>query len=166
MTVDGLGALHLEASHLFVEEAPGDLVADLGLFGADPGSRPSAAPAFARTSPTTWRSARTRATSSRAGGAREHRGRGHLPVRPRRGAQAVAGRARRERRRMGAAPADRAQYAVAARHYEGPGHSLAQNALHLADLGATELGRLVCGTLEQGEAAIAHLVDRALGLDG
>jgi len=38
MTVDDLRQLHLDAAHLFTEEAPGDPVADLGLYGAEPTS--------------------------------------------------------------------------------------------------------------------------------
>jgi hypothetical protein len=38
MTVDDLRALHLAESHFFSEQAPGDLVAELGVFGASPTS--------------------------------------------------------------------------------------------------------------------------------
>ena len=38
MTVDGLRQLHLEQSHFFSEQAPGDAIAELGVFGAAPAS--------------------------------------------------------------------------------------------------------------------------------
>ena len=38
MTVDGLRDLHLEQSHFFSEQAPGDAIAELGVFGAQPAS--------------------------------------------------------------------------------------------------------------------------------
>ena len=38
MTVDGLRQLHLEQSHFFSEQAPGDAIAELGVFGASPAS--------------------------------------------------------------------------------------------------------------------------------
>ena len=166
MTVDGLRALHLEASHLFVEEAPGDLVADLGLFGADPGS-PTFGGTRLRTNFPDHVAVRAHSSYFVPGSealenivdvvtCRYARVEVRRPSLAERAGSAVAWALR-----LPTVP-----IAVAARHYEGPGHRIAENALHLADLGATESGRLVCGTLERGEAAIAHLVDRALGLDG
>ena len=38
MTVEGLRQLHLEQSHFFSEQAPGDVIAELGVFGAAPAS--------------------------------------------------------------------------------------------------------------------------------
>ena len=38
MTVDDLRQLHLEQSHFFSEQAPGDAIAELGVFGASPAS--------------------------------------------------------------------------------------------------------------------------------
>ena len=38
MTVDDLRELHLEQSHFFSEQAPGDAIAELGVFGAAPSS--------------------------------------------------------------------------------------------------------------------------------
>ena len=38
MTVDDLRQLHLQQSHFFAEQAPGDAVAELGVFGAAPAS--------------------------------------------------------------------------------------------------------------------------------
>ena len=38
MTVDELRQLHLEQSHFFSEQAPGDAIAELGVFGASPAS--------------------------------------------------------------------------------------------------------------------------------
>ncbi|HEY6426728.1 MAG TPA: alpha/beta hydrolase, partial [Acidimicrobiales bacterium] len=38
MSVDGLGELHVSRAHFFSEEAPGDAIAELGIFGASPTS--------------------------------------------------------------------------------------------------------------------------------
>ena len=38
MTVDELRDLHIERSHFFSEQAPGDAIAELGIFGAAPSS--------------------------------------------------------------------------------------------------------------------------------
>src|ERR1700733_3945783 len=38
MTVDALRQLHVRQSHFFSEQAPGDAVAELGVFGAAPAS--------------------------------------------------------------------------------------------------------------------------------
>ena len=74
MTVEGLRQLHVKTSHFFSEEAPGDTVAQLGIFGASPTS-----PGFGGTRMRTQR-ARPRKSHGpqqvlRAwiGGPREHR---------------------------------------------------------------------------------------------
>ena len=55
MTVDDLRQLHLEESHFFSEKAPGDAVAELGVFGARPTSPAFGGRGCGPTPPGTWR---------------------------------------------------------------------------------------------------------------
>jgi pimeloyl-ACP methyl ester carboxylesterase len=161
MTVDGLRDLHLQQSHFFSEQAPGDAVAELGVFGAAPAS-----PGFGGTR------MRTNAPD-------------HPPVsahsryfEPGSAAlenmvDVVTGRYGDIRRQPAAFPEiagglvawalrmPAVPLLAAGRHYRGPGFRLLVNWCHLVDLGASETGNLVCEVLDEGERAglwFAHRV--------
>jgi len=165
MSVDDLRQLHLEASHFFSEEAPGDAVAELGIFGAAPTS-----PAFGGT--------RMRTNAP-----------GHEPVMAHAnyfvpGSEAlenivdvVTGRYTRVLERRPSLP-EVASGVVAwtirlptlpigifARRYRGPGYRVIINARRLVDFAATQTGNLVRDTLGEGERvlewATRHLDGRA-----
>ena len=78
MTVDELRELHIEQSHFFSEQAPGDAIAELGIFGAAPTS-----PTFGGTRMSTNApdhpavEAHSELLRTGVRGAREHGGRRH-----------------------------------------------------------------------------------------
>jgi pimeloyl-ACP methyl ester carboxylesterase len=163
MTVDELRQLHVEASHFFSEEAPGDTVAELGIFGAAP-------------------------TSSRFGGTRMRTNApGHDKVlahshyfEP--GSEALAntvavvtGRYADVHPHVWSVPEvagglvcwtlrlPTMPVRVVGRRYRGPGFRLMINAMRLCDLGAAQTGNLVREALDEGERALAWVVRQAGG---
>ena len=160
MTVDDLRQLHVEQSHFFSEQAPGDAVAELGIFGASPSSPTFGGTRMSTNAPGTrpWRP--TPATSSPA----PRRSRtwwtsspGYAEVvRHRSAFPEIAGGLVAWVLRMPAVPVR-----IAGRHYRGPGFRLLTNWCRLVDLGASETGNLVVEVLDESERArlwVAHRV--------
>ena len=161
MTVDGLRDLHLQQSHFFSEQAPGDAVAELGVFGAAPAS-----PEFGGTR------MRTNAPDHPPVTAHSHyfepgsaalenmvdvvTGRYDEILRQRAAFPEIAGGLVAWALRMPSVP-----LLAAGRHYRGPGFRLLVNWCYVVDLGASETGNLVCEVLDEGERALlwsAHRV--------
>ena len=85
MTVDDLRQLHMEQSHFFAEQAPGDAIAELGIFGTAPSAPTFGGQTAAHERARPSRGARALALlRARVAGPGEHRGRGHGPLRRRR----------------------------------------------------------------------------------
>ena len=108
MTVDDLRQLHLDQAHFFSEQAPGDAIAELGVFGASP-----SAPTFGGTRMSDQRAGPRSGGGAlqllRAGvrGAREHGRRGDRPLREDRPAPRGPARDRRGPGGLGSAAARR-----------------------------------------------------------
>ncbi len=163
MTVDDLRQLHVEQSHFFSEQAPGDAIAELGIFGASP-----TAPTFGGTR------MRTNAPD-------------HVPVQAHSsyfvpGSEAlenivavVTGRYSKIVRQRASVPevagglvawalrAPAVPVRMAGRHYRGPGWRVMANACRLIDFGAAQTGNAVCQTLDEGERALFWAVRRVGG---
>lgn len=154
MTVDELRDLHIERSHFFAEQAPGDVIGELGIFGATPSS-----PSFGGTRMSTNAeghpevSAHSRyfepESEALENVARVVTGEydevtRHRPLFPE-----VAGSLVAWFLRMPAVPAR-----LVGRHYRGPGFRLMTNWCRLVDLGASETGNVVCELLDEGERAL------------
>ncbi len=154
MTVDGLRDLHLQQAHFFSEQAPGDAVAELGVFGASPAS-----PQFGGTRmstnapdrPPVTRHSRYFEPGSAAlenmvdvvTGEYSEIGR-HRAAFPE-----IAGGLVAWALRMPVVP-----LRAVGRHYRGPGFRVLTNWCQLVDLGASETGNLVCEVLDEGERAL------------
>jgi pimeloyl-ACP methyl ester carboxylesterase len=162
MTVDDLRQLHMEQSHFFAEQAPGDAVSELGIFGATPSS-----PTFG------GRRLRTNAPDHPEVHAHSHY------FEP--GSQAlenivdvVTGRYED----VVGHPSTTAEIAGAlvawclrlpvlpvravSRHYHGPGFRVLTNATRLVEFGASQTGNLVADALEESGRAVAWLAHRVV----
>lgn len=154
MTVDTLRDLHLESAHFFSEQAPGDGVAELGIFGTAPSS-----PTFGGTRMSTnapehpavmahsqYLKEGSRALENIADvvtGDYEDIVRHHSAL------PEIAGALVAWAMRLPAAPA-----MAAGRHYRGPGFRLLVNWCRLVDFKASETGNLVCQALDESERAL------------
>jgi pimeloyl-ACP methyl ester carboxylesterase len=160
MTVDALRDLHLEKSHFFSEQAPGDAIAELGVFGAAPAS-----PEFGGTRMSTNAPDRPPVVSHShyfdpGSAALENMAdvvtgqyddiRRHRAAFPE-----IAGGLVAWALRMPVAP-----ICAAGRHYRGPGFRVLVNWCRLVDLGACETGNLVCEVLDEGERALLWFAHR------
>ena len=161
MTVDGLRDLHLEQSHFFAEQAPGDAVAELGVFGAAPAS-PGFGGTRMRTNAPDHPSVMAHSRYFEPGSAALENmvdvvtGRYDEILRQRAAFPQIAGGLVAWALRMPAVP-----LLAAGRHYRGPGFRLLVNWCYLVDLGASETGNLVCDVLDEAECALlwsAHRV--------
>jgi pimeloyl-ACP methyl ester carboxylesterase len=162
MTVDELRQLHVEESHFFSEQAPGDPIAELGVFGTAP------------TSPT-------------FGGTRlSTNAPNHTVVRAHSeyfepGSQALENIVDIVMGRYGDVVDHRSTLAeisgglvawclrlptvplrAAGRHYNGPGFRVLVNGVRLVELGASETGNLVSVVLDESGRVMAWAVHRAL----
>ncbi len=154
MTVDELRQLHVERSHFFSEQAPGDAIAELGVFGASP-----SAPSFGGTRMSTNAPGHPVVQShSRyfepGSLALENMvavvtGRYDDIVRHRPAFAETVGGLVAWSLRMPVVPVR-----MAGRHYRGPGFRLLVNVCRLVDLGASETGNAVCQVLDEGERAV------------
>ena len=163
MTVDDLRQLHLDDAHVFTEQAPGDPVAGLGVYGAQP----------------TWPEfGGTRMRTNAAGHVevREHSayftpgseslenivavvtGRYDAVAVHRPGLAESAGGLVAWALRLPTMP-----IGVVARHYRGPGFRVLVNVRHLADVSANQAGNAVAGTLDTGGRAVGWLERRLRG---
>lgn len=156
MTVDDLRQLHLDDAHFFSEEAPGDAVAELGLFGAEPtspvfgGTRmrtnaPGRVPVQAHSAYFTPGSAALEnivdVVTARYDDIDVHR-----PSLAESAGGLVAWALRLPTMPVG----------VVARHYRGPGFRVLVNVRHLADLSANQAGNAVREGLDAGGRAVAR----------
>jgi pimeloyl-ACP methyl ester carboxylesterase len=166
MTVDDLRQLHMERSHFFAEQAPGDAIAELGVFGTAP------------TSPTFGgRRLRTNAPDHPEVHAHSHyfepgsealenivdvvTGSYDDVVDQRSTTAEIAGALVAWWLRLPVVPVR-----AAGRHYHGPGFRVMTNATRLVEFGAAQTGTLVADALDNsGRAAawLAHRVVRAPG---
>jgi pimeloyl-ACP methyl ester carboxylesterase len=163
MTVDELRQLHVESSHFFSEKAPGDTVAELGIFGAAP-------------------------TSSTFGGTRMRTNApGHASVLAHSlyfeaGSEAlenmvavVTGRYDDVHRHVWSVPEiagglvcwtlrlPTMPVRIVGRRYRGPGFRVMVNAIRVCDVGAAQTGNLVREAFDEGERVVAWVVRRAGG---
>jgi pimeloyl-ACP methyl ester carboxylesterase len=165
MTVDDLRELHMTRSHFFSEEAPGDAIAELGVFGASPTS-----PAFQGTRMRTNAPGHLEVMAhssyfvpgsealenivdvvvGRYSSVLEH----HPSVAEVAGGL-VAWVLRIPTRPIG----------TLARHYRGPGFRVVVNARQAVDLTATETGNLVRDALDNAGGALTWVARRLAGGD-
>jgi pimeloyl-ACP methyl ester carboxylesterase len=157
MAVDDLRQLHLDRAHFFSEEAPGDPIAELGVFGAEP-----TAPTFGGTR------MRTNAPGRVAVSAHSEY---FVP-----GSESLANIVHVVTGRYRAVAAERPSFAddvgglvawavrmpmlpvdVVARRYHGPGHRVLTDACHLVDLGATQSGNAIREGLDAGGRALGRV---------
>jgi pimeloyl-ACP methyl ester carboxylesterase len=163
MTVDELRQLHLDRSHFFSEQAPGDAVAELGIFGSSPSS-----PTFGGT--------RMRTNAPGHVHVQAHSnyfvpgsqaldnivavvtGRYADVARHRTSVPEMAGGLVAWTLRLPAVP-----LRAAGRHYRGPGWRVLANACRMVDFGAAQTGNTVCDVLDEGERALAWAVRQVGG---
>ncbi|MGO9854143.1 MAG: alpha/beta hydrolase [Acidimicrobiales bacterium] len=160
MTVDDLRQLHLDQAHFFSEQAPGDAIAELGVFGAPPSTPTFGGTRMATNAP------------------------GHAPVEAHSGyfepgsealenmVDVVTGHYERIVRHRSAFPEiagglvawalrlPAVPLRMAGRHFRGPGFRLLTNWCRLVDLGASETGNLVCEALDESERALLWIALR------
>jgi pimeloyl-ACP methyl ester carboxylesterase len=163
MSVDRLRELHVSNGHFFSEQAPGDLIAELGVFGSSPTS-----PLFGG----------TRMRTNAPGHVAVHSHSSYFVP----GSQAlenivdvVIGRYSRIERHRATFPevaGGAVAWAIrlptipmrlAGRGYRGPGFRLLQNAIRVVDFGAARTGEVVQDALDQAEDALAWMAQRAGG---
>jgi pimeloyl-ACP methyl ester carboxylesterase len=160
MTVDELRDLHLEQSHFFSEQAPGDAIAEMGVFGAPPTS-----PTFGGTRMSTNAPDHPPVMSHSHyfepdSAALENMvdvvtGQYSDIVRQRAAFPEIAGGLVAWVLRMPVVP-----LRAAGRHYRGPGFRVLTNWCRLVDLGASETGNVVCEVLDEGERALLWFAHR------
>lgn len=154
MTVDELRQLHLAQGHFFSEQAPGDAVAELGVFGAAPSS-PTFGGTRMRTNAPDHPEVEAHSSYFEAGSeALENMvdvvtGRyaavlGQRPTFPE-----IAGSLVAWTLRLPAFPVR-----LAGRHYRGPGFRIAVNWCRLVDVGASETGNFVTEVLDEKERVL------------
>jgi pimeloyl-ACP methyl ester carboxylesterase len=163
MSVDSLRELHLASKHFFSEEAPGDAIANLGVFGASPTS-----PLFGG----------TRMRTNAPGHTEVHAHSNYFVP----GSEAlenmvnvVTGRYDRIERHRATVPemaGGAASWAMrlptvpvrlAGRHYRGPGFRLATNVIRLVDFAAARTEEVVRDTFEEAEDLLAWVARRVGG---
>jgi pimeloyl-ACP methyl ester carboxylesterase len=160
MTVDELRELHVEQSHFFSEQAPGDAIAELGVFGSSPSS-----PTFGGT--------RMSVNAPDHPHVQSHSGyftpesealeniadvvTGHYEdvMRHRPSFPEIAGGLVAWALRMPVVP-----LRVVGRRYRGPGFRIMTNWCRLVDFGANETGNAVTEVLDEGERALLWVAHR------
>jgi pimeloyl-ACP methyl ester carboxylesterase len=160
MTVDKLRELHVQQSHFFSEQAPGDAVAELGVFGAAPASPTFGGTRMSTNAPdhsqvlahSSYFEPGSEALENMVDVVTGHYSRvaPHRPALPE-----IAGGLVAWLLRMPAAP-----LCLAGRHYRGPGFRILVNWCRLVDLSASETGNLVCEVLDEGERALLWAAHR------
>ncbi len=163
MTVDDLRQLHMEQSHFFAEQAPGDAIAELGIFGPAP-SAPTFGGQRLRTNGPDRPVVHAHSSYFEPGSqALENivsvvTGRYSDVVRQRSTAAETAGAAVAWCLRLPVVPVR-----AAGRHYRGPGFRVLVNATRLVEFGASQTGNLVCDALDESGRAAAWLAHRVVG---
>jgi len=162
MTVDELRELHLSQSHFFSEQAPGDAVAELGIFGSVPSAPTFGGTRMATNAPdhplvsehSEYFEADSEALENIADVVTGH----YEDVEVQRpGFPDVAGGLVSWAMRLPAAPVR-----MAGRHYRGPGFRLMTDWCRLVDFKASETGNLVTVVLDVNERVLGRLA-RLLG---
>ena len=162
MTVDDLRQLHVEQAHFFSEQAPGDAIAELGVFGTMPSS-----PTFG------GKRLRTNAPDHVVVHAHSHyfepgsqalenivdvvTGRYDDAVGHHSTPAEVAGAIVAWCLRLPVLPVR-----AASRHYHGPGFRVLTNATRLVEFGAAQTGNFVVDALDEGGRAMAWLAHRVV----
>src|SRR5580704_8305462 len=162
MTVDDLRQLHMERSHFFAEQAPGDAIAELGLFGTAP-----TAPTFGgqrlRTNADDHPVVRAHSSYFEPGSqALENivnvvTGRYDDVVSHRSTAAESAGAIVAWCIRLPVVPVR-----AAGRHYRGPGFRVLTNATRLVEFGAAQTGNFVSDALDESGRAAAWMAHRVV----
>ena len=160
MTVDELRDLHVEQSHFFSEQAPGDAIAELGVFGAPPSSPTFGGTRMSTNAPDHPAVAAHSGYFEPGSEALENMadvvtGEYAEIVRHRSAFPEIAGGLVAWFLRMPAVPVR-----LAGRHYRGPGFRLLTNWCRLVDLGANETGNLVAEVLDESERALLWVAHR------
>ncbi len=162
MTVDDLRQLHMEQSHFFAEQAPGDAIAELGIFGSAP-SAPTFGGQRLRTNGPDHPVVHAHSSYFEPGSqALENivsvvTGRYSDVVRHRSTAAESAGAFIAWWLRLPVVPVR-----AAGRHYRGPGFRVLVNATRLVEFGASQTGNLVCDALDESGRAAAWLAHRVV----
>ena len=160
MTVDALRDLHLEQAHFFSEQAPGDAIAELGVFGTSPASpefggtrmstnAPDHPPVAAHSHYFDPDSAALENVADVVTGHYDDIGRQRAAV------AEIVGGLLAWALRLPAAP-----ICSAGRRYRGPGFRVLVNWCRLVDLGASETGNLVTEVLDESERALLWFAHR------
>jgi len=160
MTVDELRDLHLEKSHFFSEQAPGDVIAELGVFGAAPSSPTFGGTRMSTNAPDHPRVEAHSSYFEPGSEALENTadvvtGEYSQIVRQRSAFPEIAGGLVSWLLRLPAVPVR-----MAGRHYRGPGFRLLVNCCRLVDLGASQTGNLVTEVLDEKERALLWVAHR------
>jgi pimeloyl-ACP methyl ester carboxylesterase len=160
MTVDDLRELHLEQSHFFSEQAPGDVVAELGIFGASPTSPTFGGTRMSTNAPDHPEVSAHSSYFEPGSEALENvadvvTGAYDDIVRHRSAFPEIAGGLVAWLIRMPSVPVR-----MAGRHYRGPGFRVLVNLCRLVDFGASETGNLVTGVLDESERALLWIAHR------
>jgi pimeloyl-ACP methyl ester carboxylesterase len=160
MTVEGLRQLHLEQAHFFSEQAPGDAIAELGVFGASPASPRFGGTRMSTNAPDHPPVAAHSGYFEPDSAALENMvdvvtGEYSEILRHRAAFPEIAGGLVAWALRMPVVP-----FRVVERHYRGPGFRLLINWCRFVDLGASETGNLVCEFLDEGERALLWFAHR------
>jgi pimeloyl-ACP methyl ester carboxylesterase len=160
MTVDDLRQLHMKQSHFFAEQAPGDEIAELGIFGTAP-SAPTFGGRRLRTNAPDHPEVRAHSLYFEPGSqALENivdvvTGRYADVVNHRTTTAEMAGALVAWCLRLPVMPVR-----VVSRHYRGPGFRVLTNATRLAEFGAAQTGNLVADALDESGRAVAWLAHR------
>jgi hypothetical protein len=160
MTVDELRQLHLEQSHFFSEQAPGDAIAELGIFGASPTSPRFGGTRMSTNAPEHPPVAAHSHYFDPGSAALENivdvvTGQYDDVVRHRAAFPEIAGGLVSWALRMPVVP-----LRMVGRHYRGPGFRILTNWCRFVDLGASETGNLVCEVLDESERALLWFAHR------
>ena len=162
MTVDELRQLHVTETHFYGEQAPGDVAAELGIFGAPPASPPFGGTRVEVNTPDHPEVAahsHSLDTGSEAleniadvvSGHHDDVSRHQPPL-----AEVIGGLV------TWALELPAAPVRVAGRHCRGPGFRVLANALRIVDFGATQTGNLVAEVVDHSERALV-CVGRRVG---
>jgi pimeloyl-ACP methyl ester carboxylesterase len=160
MTVDDLRDLHLEQSHFFSEQAPGDVIAELGVFGTAPTSPTFGGIRMSTNAPdhppveahSEYFEPGSEALENMA---EVVTGQYSAVVRYHSALPEIAGGLVAWLLRMPAVPVR-----MAGRRYRGPGYRVLVNWCRLVDLGASETGNIVTEVLDESERALLWVAHR------
>jgi pimeloyl-ACP methyl ester carboxylesterase len=166
MTVEGLRQLHLEQSHFFSEQAPGDAIAELGVFGTQPASPKFGGTRMSTNAPDHPPVVAHSRYFEPGSAALENMAdvvTGHYSdiLRHRAAFPEIAGGLVAWALRMPVVP-----LRVAGRHYRGPGFRVLTNWTRLVELSASETGNFVTEVLDESERALLWFAHRVGAVPG